>query len=216
MITTLVAAAALAVALTALLRDSREHRKSLAQQQQGLEFEVFPRPHAVRVGDGPMVKDYEMSLEAAGPGTRYDVQTRLWVDNLIEPKWRDKSQSLARFDNTSAPITVVVQMPTDVAERVWFGISFVDTSLRGPFGRRQVLSNYVRTNVGNRREDERRVQVWHWHRCRRLRAWWQGQSRTALCGGGLPRPLGKWKDVPLRPLRDEHFPVWDGIRSDET
>lgn len=142
---------------------------------------------------------------ASGPGTRYDVRTYLWVDDLVEPKWKDLRQTLDRFDNTSAPLTCEIEIYDDESERVWFGLGYNETSVAGSTNRDRVRSEFVRSNLG--REE---IQVWKWYRFSRLRKWWQLQTRFSFWGGGVPKPLGRWKRVKTDDMDRRQFPTWDG------
>lgn len=201
---------ALTVALIALLRDTWEHRQSRSAGVQGLSFDAGGSiARNLHYQERPRRK-FEPSVAAVGSGTRYDVRTYVWVDDQVELKWKHLRQDVDRFDNTTPRFGLkdAIEIYEDEAERVWFGISFIETSVSAVTNTNQVRTQYVRTNLGRIE-----VQVWKWYRFSELRKWWHRQQRFKFRGGGTPAPLGRWKRVATDNTRPEHFPVWDGLPS---
>ncbi|WP_164877510.1 hypothetical protein [Prescottella agglutinans] len=200
-----VALAALVVALIALFRDIWEHRQSRSASILGLMFQAG-RSSTVTIEnqDRPRRK-FTPSVAATGPGMRYDVRTYLWVDDLVELKWKDQRQNLDRFDNTSGRLSCEIEIYDDEAEQVWFGLGYNETSVAGTTNKDHVRSEFVRSNLGRNE-----VQVWRWYRFAQLRKGWQRQTRFAFWGGGVPKPLGRWKRVETDDMDRRHFPTWDG------
>ena len=209
MVTILIAVLALLVALVALLRDTREHRRNRTADVQALMFQSNRSGVVTHINGDRGLRKFEPSVHASGFGTRYDVRTYLWVDDQVEPKWKDLSQSADRFDNTSEPLRCEIEVYDDDSGRVWFGIGHNESQVRGLFARDLVRSEFVRSNLV-----EPNVQVWQWYRLSSARKWWQRQTRFKFGGGGVPKPLGRWKVVSTDRTRPEQFPTWDGVSRD--
>lgn len=201
----LVALVALAIALLALLRDRSEHSQNRAADVQGLLFNAGRSGIVTRDGTNPLRREYEPSVRASGPGTRYDVRTHLWVDDLVELKWTGEQKAADRFDNTSEPLSSKIEIDADQAERVWFGIAHNESLVSWVRGRINVRSQFIRFNLGTGE-----IQVWQWSRFTELRKWWQRQQRFTFWGGGTPNPLGQWKSRVGDTTHPRQFPTWDG------
>ncbi|MFD6065446.1 hypothetical protein [Rhodococcus wratislaviensis] len=167
----IIALAALVVALIALLRDNWEHRHSSMSAMQELQFRAGATGIAIQRDQDRDRQEYSPSVFAMGPGTRYDVRTYLWVEDLVEHKRKDLQQTTNRFDNTSAPLSSTIEIYLDDAEKVWFGIGFNEPRLASPSFAVHMRSQFVRSNLGRYE-----VQVWQWYRFSAVRKWW-----------GLPR-----------------------------
>lgn len=114
MVTILIAVLALLVALVALLRDTREHRRNRTADVQALMFQSNRSGVVTHINGDRGLRKFEPSVHASGFGTRYDVRTYLWVDDQVEPKWKDLSQSADRFDNTSEPLRCEIESTTTI------------------------------------------------------------------------------------------------------
>ncbi len=201
----IIALVALIVSLITLFRDFWEHRQSRMDAMQGLLFRDGASGSVIREGDDRDRRSYSPSVIASGPGTRYDVRTYLWVDDLLEYKWKDLQQTADRLDNTSEALTSTIEVYLDDADRVWFGIGFNEPRLASPTFATHIRSQFVRSNIARNE-----VQVWQWYRFSEARKWWQRQTWFTFWGGGSPRPLGRWKPVSTDTTRRQQFPTWDG------
>lgn len=167
-------------------------RNSAEASAQGVQFNVNRRGILTRNGKLTPTQQYTVSVLAVGPGTKYDVYTRVWG---MPENWLESSDCAARFTNESAALTQHLDIREGSAHEVWAGISYQTPYANG------IRTKYVRVNL-----ETLELQIWEWGRFGALRKWWQRQRTIRIFGGGKRAPIGRWKQASSGIIEKWHQP----------